>query len=412
MVGLDVHSKVIVACYLTTDEVTNESRHECAEFTTFKSGLRELAKWIKERGSPPAIMESTGIYWKGPRQILFNNGIKCIVVNARHIKKVPGHKTDIADSLWLAMVGRAGLVKNSFVPTPKFEKIRRLARLRQQINDELSRTKNRLHKILTECGILLSNVITDINGQSGRAMIEAIAKGMPPMEALQFASTRLKASPEDILRALDTELDDEDLFLIRSILQHVKQLEEKIRDYDRFLSEMLKEYQWALDLLQTIPGVDFLASAMIIAEIGLDMDEFGTADRLSSWAGMCPGNNESAGKRKATTTNKGNRYLRRILCEVANAASRTKSCYFEAKFKSLCIRRGRKRAIVAIGHNILRIMFYMLKRREVYRDSVIDYKSLVVKKNASRWIMNLRQFGYLKTSESGEVTLNSQMALK
>jgi transposase len=393
IVGLDVHSRQITACFLTTDE-SGENVTEFAEFRTFKSGIVALTNWIKERSPEAVIMESTGIYWKSPRDLLYNSGIKCMVVNARHVKNVPGRKTDIADSQWLAMLGRAGLLRASFVPTPEFSKLRQVSRYRQQAVTMLSSEKNRLYKTLTESGVRLGHVVSDLSGQSARRMVEAIIDGATPLEALALATTRLKASQDDILLALEGNVTETDQFLLKTILDHVKYLESEINQLDRKLLNDLKPCQSILELLQTMPGVDVMAAAMILVEIGPDMTEFGSADRLVSWAGMCPGNNESAGKRKSGRTTKGNGWLRRVLCEVANAAAKTQS-YFQQKFKNLVVRRGRKRTIIALAHKILRIMYYLISRKEPYKDRTVDYQALVAKKNAPRWIAALKKFNLL-----------------
>jgi transposase len=394
IVGLDVHSKVIAACYLETSE-TGDCKHELAEFSAFRRGLNQLANWIQERDCPVAIMESTGIYWKRPRNTLFNNGIKCLVVNARHVKNVPGHKTDMADAQWLALIGRAGLVRDSFVPTPTFEKLRQIARLRQQTRGELGRTKNRTRKALYEAGILLGNVVSDVQGVAVRKMIKIIIDGGSPEEALKAASKQFKASKEELLMSLEAEPTDDDRYVLRELLDSVTSLEKKVKSYDKAVLEGLSSYQEYIDLLVTIPGVDNMAAALIIVETGVDMDVFKSADRLASWAGMCPGNHESAGKRKTARTLKGSRWLRRILTEVANAAVKTKGCYFHAKYRNLCVRRGHKRSVVAIGHNIIRIIFYMIKNKEVYRDRIVNYNEMVAKRNAPRWIKQLSSLGYI-----------------
>jgi transposase len=398
IVGLDVHSKVIAACYLETPE-TGDCFHELAEFSAFKKGLNQLADWIKEHDCPVVIMESTGIYWKRPRNILFKSGIKSLVVNARHVKNVPGHKTDMADAQWLALIGRAGLVRDSFVPTPEFEKLRQIARLRQQTNGELGRTKNRMHKALYEAGILLGNVVSDVQGVAARKMIEIIIKGGSPEEALKAASKNFKASKEELLMSLEAEPTEKDRYVLRELLDSVKHLEKKVEGFDKTIQEGLSPYQEIIELLVTIPGVDKLAAALILVETGVDMNVFKTADRLASWAGMCPGNHESAGKRKTTHTLKGSRWLRRILTEVANAAIKTKGCYFQAKYRNLVVRRGHKRSVVAIGHNIIRIIFYMIRDKEVYRDRVVDYNEMVVRKNAPRWLKQLSRLGYISEAD-------------
>jgi transposase len=316
------------------------------------------------------------------------------VVNARHVKNVPGRKTDVGDAQWLATLARAGLLRGSFVPPMLLRELRLISRQRQKLVGQLASEKNRLHKVLTDGGIRLGVVVSDLHGQSARAMVKAIILGQPPNEVLQFASRRLKASREEIFDALQGELTDSHRFVLDELMRHIEEIEARIARFDARLLDELKAERNTLALLQTLPGVDLIGAAMLLVEIGVDMDAFGTADRLASWVGICPGNNESAGKRKSGRVRKGNLYVRRLLCEFAHAASRTKSV-FQSKFKSLIVRRGHKRAIVALAHKILRTIFFMIKRREHYRDSATDYEALSVQRNAPRWIKALTRFGFI-----------------
>ena len=272
--------------------------------------------------------------------------------------------------------------------------LRLISRQRQKLVGQLASEKNRLHKVLTDGGIRLGVVVSDLHGQSARAMVKAIILGQPPHEVLQFASRRLKASREEIFDALQGELTDSHRFVLDELMRHIEEIEARIARFDARLLDGLKDERNTLALLQTLPGVDLIGAAMLLVEIGSDMDAFGSADRLASWVGICPGNNESAGKRKSGRVRKGNLYVRRLLCEFAHAASRTKSV-FQSKFKSLIVRRGHKRSIVALAHKILRTIFFMIKRREHYRDSATDYDALSVQRNAPRWIKALTRFGFI-----------------
>jgi transposase len=340
------------------------------------------------------VMESTGIYWKSPYAALESVGIRATVVNARHAKQVPGRKTDVGDAQWLATLARAGLLRGSFVPPAKLRELRVISRQRQKLVSLLAAEKNRMHKVLTDAGIRLGVVVSDIHGQSARAMIKGILDGLAPDEVLNLASRRLKASREELYDALQGELTASHVFVLDELLRHIEELEARIARFDaRLLAELASEHN-ALALLQTLPGVDAIGAAMLLVEIGSDMSVFGTPDRLASWVGMCPGNNESAGKRKSGRIRKGNPYVRRLLCEFAHAASRTRSA-FQSKFQSLIVRRGYKRAIVALAHKMLRTLFFMLKRGEYYRDSATNYEQLSVQRNASRWIKALTRFGFI-----------------
>ena len=393
VIGLDVHQAQITACALI-EEPDGTTRIEQRQFGAFKRDRRELAAWVAGLRPDEVVMESTGIYWKSPYAALEAVGIRAKVVNARHVKNVPGRKTDVGDAHWLATLARAGLLRGSWVPPAKLRELRLMARQRQKLVGQLASAKNRLHKVLTDSGVRLGVVVSDLHGQSARAMVKAIIAGKPPHEGLKLASRRLKASREAIFDALQGDLTASHHFVLDALMRPIEAIEARITRFDARLLGELESERNTLALLQTIPGIDLIGAAMRLVEIGTDRDAFGSADRLASWVGVCPGNHESAGKRKSGRVRKGNPYVRRLLCEFAQAASRTTSV-FKSKFQSLVVRRGYKRAIIAIGHKILRTIFFMLKRREYYRDSAIDYEALSVHRNAPRWIKALTKFGFI-----------------
>ena len=393
VIGLDIHQAQITACALI-EESDGGSRIEQRQFGGFKRDRRELADWVASLRPDDVVMESTGIYWKSPYAALEAVGIRAKVVNARHVKNVPGRKTDVGDAHWLATLARAGLLRGSFVPPAKLRELRLIARQRQKLVGQLASEKNRLHKVLTDSGVRLGVVVSDLHGKSARAMVKAIIAGKLPGEVLTHANHRLKASRDEIFDALQGDLTASHLFVLDELMRHIEEIEARIARFDARLLAELESERNTLALLQTIPGVDLIGAAMLLIEIGTDMDAFGSADRLASWVGICPGNNESAGKRKSGHARKGNLYVRRLLCEFAHAASRTKSV-FKSKFQSLVVRRGYKRAIIAIGHKILRTIFFMLKRRKHYQDSATDYEALSIQRNAPRWIKALTKFGFI-----------------
>ncbi|AEK56784.1 ISAfe3, transposase [Acidithiobacillus caldus SM-1] len=371
---------------------------ERRQFGAFQRDRRKLAQWCASHRPDTVVMESTGIYWKSPYAALEKVGIQAQVVNARHVKHVPGRKTDVGDAEWLATLARAGLLRGSFVPPAQLRELRLIARQRQKLVGMLSSEKNRLHKVLTDGGIRLGVVVSDIHGQSARAMIQALIQGDSPESVLRLASRRLKASHEEILDALQGELTASHRFVLEEMLRHIEYLEARIALFDAQLLEGLEPQKKALELLQTLPGIDVVGAALLLVEIGDDMSVFGSADRLASWTGLCPGNNESAGKRKTGRTRKGNPYVRRILCECAHAASRTQ-CALRSKFQSLVVRRGHKRSIIALAHKMLRIIYLMLSHGTNYRDADTDYEALSVRRNAPRWIRKLIEFGYLSQEQ-------------
>lgn len=280
------------------------------------------------------------------------------------------------------------------MPPAKLCELRLISRQRQKLVGQLASEKNRLHKVPTDGGIRLGVLVSDLHGQSARAMVKAIVAGQPPHEVLKLASRRLRAGREELFDALQGELTDSPRFVLDELMRHIEEIEARIARFDARLLEGLAREQNALTLLQTLPGVDRIGAAMLLVEIGADMAVFGGADRLASWVGICPGNNESAGKRKSGRVRKGSRYVRRLLCEFAHAASRTQSV-FQSKFQSLIVRRGHKRSIVALAHKLLCTLFFMLKRGVHYRDSATDHEALSVQRNAPRWIKTLIRFGFI-----------------
>jgi transposase len=392
VIGLDIHQAQITACAIVAasdGQVSVEHR----QFGAFKRDRRALAEWVAAMGPDQVVMESTGIYWKSPYAALEAVGIRALVVNARHVKQVPGRKTDIGDAQWLAMLARAGLLHGSFVPPAKLRELRLIARQRQKLVGMLASEKNRLHKGLTDAGIRLGVVVSDVHGQAARAMTRALLAGQSHTEVLALAG-RLKATREELFEAFQGELTASHIFVLSEVLDHIETLEARIARFDAALLDGLADEHNTLVLLQTLPGVDIIGAALLIVEIGTDMTAFGRADRLASWAGVCPGNNESAGKRKSGRARKGNPYVRRLLCEFAQAARRTQSA-FKSKFDSLVVRRGHKRSIIAIAHKLLRTIFCMIQRQQPYHDTSVDYQALSVKRNAPRWIKILRQYGYI-----------------
>jgi len=391
--GLDVHKMVIVATVLLTQE-DGEIRKETREFRTFRKHRRQLVRWLNRFGIELVVMESTGIFWKSIFETLETAGIKTCVVNARHVKNVPGRKTDVMDSEWLATLARAGLLKPSFIPPKDLRELRLIGRHRMKLHSMLAGEKNRLHKILDDAGIRLSGVVSDINGISAKEMVTGLIENKPVDELVLCARGRLKAKAEELRDSLSESISERHKFLLQKIQNHIQHLEQEIREMDDYLFAAMTPYQEQWSIMQTLPGVDKFSAAMLIIEIGTDMEQFGNSGQLASWAGMCPGNNESAGKRKSGRARKGNRSVRRILCEVANAARKTNS-QFKGKYQGLVIRRGHKRAIIAVGHKILRVIYSMLKNNQPYWDPEIDYEALTVKRNAPRWLRALKKYGYL-----------------
>ena len=393
VVALDVHQAKITACAIIEHD---DGRTEIAkrDFGAFKRDRRALAQWALEMAPEVVVMESTGVYWKSPFAALEAVGIVAWVVNARHVKAVPGRKTDMADAQWLATLARAGLLRASFIPPVQLRQLRLVARQRQRLGGMLSAEKNRLRKVLTDAGIRINVLVADIHGASARAMVKALIAGKPMHEILDLKG-RVRASREELFESLSTEqFSAVHAFVADEIMQHIEQIEQRIERMDQYLLDGLQAMQPQLNLLQTLPGIDRVGAAMLLVEIGADMSVFGSAERLASWVGICPGNNESAGKRKSGRIRKGNAWVRRLLCEFAQAAARTR-CALKAKFESLAVRKGHKKSIIALAHKMLRTIYAMLASGTHYQDRSVDYEALTVARNAPRWLKMLRKHGFI-----------------
>lgn len=388
-VGIDVHLHSIVVCIIVGDIGATPEIHQ-RQFGGFKRDRRAMAEWIASFHPDCVVMESTGIYWKSPYAALEQHGIHACVANAHHVSKVPGRKTDISDAQWLAMLARSGLLNGSFIPPAALRHLRLIARYHARLQSMRAAEKNRSLRVLADGGVRLSVVVSDPHGVAAGNMTQVLLNDGTPEQAVRLAG-RLKAEHDQIIAALDGELTPVHRLVLQKMRDHIAWIEQAQKELETQLLEGLAPYAWALDLLMTIPGIDRLAAAKLVVETGADMAVFMTPSRLASWAGLCPGNNESAGKRKNGKTAKGNPYARAILCQVAHAAVKS-PCYFREKFRSLRVRRGHKKAIVAIAHKIIKVAFIMLSRHIPYADKSADFEQLAVKRNAPRWIRQLKKY--------------------
>jgi transposase len=318
-------------------------------------------------------MEATGVYWK-PVWAVLEDEFDCLLVNARHVKQVPGRKTDVSDAAWLCQLLEAGLLRRSFVPPKPIRSLRNLTRYRKAQIAERQREANRLHKILEDTGIKLDCVASDILGKSGRSMLEALCRGTTDPDVLaKLARGKLRAKLPQLREALEGRFAAEHALIVSAILTHLDFLDEQIALLSQTIAEALTPFAPAVELLSSIPGWDRRTAEVVIAEIGLDMSQFPTAQHLASWAGVCPGNNESAGKRRRAGTRKGSKWLGMALTEAALAASRTRGTYLNAQYQRLRPRRGHKRAIGALRHSMLIAVWHMLRTGELYDDLGPDF---------------------------------------
>jgi transposase len=365
--GLDLHKKRVVTCLIVPGP-DGTPRKEVRTFGTMTEDLLALADWLAQAGCTHVAMESTGVYWK-PVYNLLEGRFELLLVNARHMKAVPGRKTDVKDCEWLADLLRHGLLTASFVPDRPQRELRELTRYRTALVQERSAEINRLQKTLEGANIKLASVATDIMGTSGRQMLAALVEGTTDGAVLaQLAQGRLREKLPALEQALTGRMGVHQRFLLARQLAHISFLDEQIEQVSAEIAERLRPFQELIDRLDVIPGVGRRIAEVVIAEIGTDLTRFPTAGHLASWAGMCPGNNESAGNRKSGTTRKGSPWLRMALIEAAQAAARTRNTYLMAQYRRLAARRGRKKALVAVGHTILVIAYYLLTRQTDYQD--------------------------------------------
>src|SRR5215469_2922167 len=370
--GLDVHKATVAAC-VRTPGTGRTRRQEVRTFGTTTADLLALRDWLCAHGVTHVAMEATGVFWK-PVYYVLEDEFTLLLVNAAHVKQVPGRKTDVADCAWLAQLLEHGLLRSSLVPPRPIRDLRDLTRLRKSLIQERTRVANRLHKVLQDSGIKLSSVATKVLGLSGRAMLNALMGGTTDAEQLaELARGRLRSKLPALRQALVGRFRPHHAFLVGRLLAHIDYLEESIIEISGRIAESLGPFGTVLERLVSIPGVGRRTAEVLIAETGADMSRFPTAAHLSSWAGMCPGNDESAGKRRSGKTRRGNPWLRDALVEAGNAASHTKTTALAARYRRLMHRRGHRKAIVAVGRSILEISYYIFSRATTYQELGRDY---------------------------------------
>jgi len=370
--GIDVHAKTLVVCLIKNGAKTIRT------FSTMTDDLLTLLDWLSEEGCTHVAMESTGVYWRPVYNILEGN-VEVMLVNAHHLKKVPGRKTDVRDCEWIADCLRHGLLTASFIPPPEIRELRELTRYRTSLAGELTRIANRIQKVIESGNVKLGQVASDALGKSGRAMLAALARGETDTERMaNMAHTTLKHKKTELRRSLEGRLTDAQRWVLSDLLQRYEETERAIKRVTERIDEEVRSSRdpfvgEAIELADELPGIGKQLAQNVLAEIGVRMAVFPSARHLSSWAGISPGNNESAGKRKSGKTTKGSPYLRRALVEAAWAASHTKSSYLSAQYHRLASRIGKKRALVAVAHSILVILYHLLSKREHYCDLGLHY---------------------------------------
>lgn len=392
--GLDVHSKSVQACVRRKGQ-EGRVHHEVRTFGTMTCDLLSLGDWLASEEVTHVAMESTGVYWK-PIYNILEGRFTLLLVNARHIKNVPGRKTDVKDCQWLAQLLQCGLLQGSFIPDRPQRELRDLTRQRAQLVNEKSAVANRVHKVLEDANIKLGTVATDILGKSGRDMIRALIGGeKDPREMAELARRQLREKIPQLRLALEGQVTDHHRFLLGELLDHLEYLEGQIERFSRRIEEVSRPFEEAIQEVARLPGFEQRSAENVIAEIGADLVPFPSAEHLSSWAGVCPGNNESAGKKKSGKTRKGSRWLRVALTQAAWAASKKKGSYFQAQYRRLAGRRGKKRALMAVGHSLLVVIYHILKDRTEYKElGAAHFDNLNCKRLVPYLVKRLENIGY------------------
>jgi transposase len=402
--GLDVHKKTVVACVLTPDGQGGWGQ-EVRTFGTMTVDLLALSDGLLACGCTHVAIESTGDYWKPVFNIL-EGTCEVLLVNAQHVKAVPGRKTDVKDAAWLAELLQHGLWRASFIPPVAQRELRDLTRYRSTFSQARVTLINRVQKLLEEANIKLAAVASDIMGVSGRAILAALLTGhVDPQALAELAKGRLRSTRDQLASALEGRVKPHHRFVLTELLSQIDSLDETIARFEAQIQAICGPFEEAVALLDTIPGVARRPAEMIVAEIGTDMTRFPSADHLASWAGVAPGNHESAGKQASGKTRKGNRFLRTTLVQAAHAAARTRGTYLNAQYRRLAARRGKKRAILAVAHSMLVMAYYMIQRREPYHDAGADFfDRLQPEDTARRLVKRPETLGYLVTLQSAQQT--------
>jgi len=369
--GLDVHKKTVVAC--VREQRGGKAEHEVRTFGTTTKELEVLSAWLAERQCTHVAMEATSVYWK-PVWYVLEEHFDLVLANASHIRNVPGRKTDVSDATWIADLLAHGLITASFVPETAIQEMRTLTRTRKQLVRERSRHVLRLHKVLETANVKIGSLVSDLLGTSGRAIVEAIAGGeTDPARLIALTTGRLRASRESLQEAVRGRVTDHHRFMLRLHLDQVDAVDKAIETLDEEVGKAIEPFRDSVEQLKSIPGVSNIVAHVLVGEVGTDMSRFPTAGHLISWAGLCPRNDESAGKRRSTRLRKGDNWLKTTLVQAAWAAARKKGSYLQAQFLRLRSRRGPKKAVIAVAASILTAAYHMLKDGTFYEDLGGDY---------------------------------------
>jgi transposase len=392
--GIDVHKKMVVACLLTVNEA-GELKKDIRTYSTMTVDLLKLLDWLLTHGCTHVAMESTGVYWK-PLFNLMEGQLEVLVVNAHHLKAVPGRKTDVKDAQWIAELLQHGLVRASFIPPAPQREVRELTRYRSSLVEERARTINRLQKVLEDANLKLASVVTDVLGVSGKAILQALLAGEEQADKLaDLGRGRLRNKREQLEQALTGQFKEHHRFMLMQHLSHIDYLDELVEQLNAEIEKRLASLAKELELLDQITGVNQRIAEIVLSEIGSDLSRFPTDKHLTSWAGICPGNYESAGKRLSGKIRKGNKRLRQALIEAAHGAARSKDTFLGELYRRLARRIGKYRAMVAVAHRILVIIYHILTKGEAFKELGAGYHDEKSRERVERGLVRrLEKLGY------------------
>lgn len=389
--GIDVHKKVIVAC------LVNGGEQELREFGTTTSEIKSLANWLTESGCEMIAMESTGVFWKPLYNLFELMDLNAIIVNAAHMKALPGRKTDVKDAEWIADLLRHGLLKASYIPSREQRELREITRYRKSLTEERTREVNRLQKILEGANIKLDSVVKDITGKSARKLLQRIIDDdiSDSEEVSKLVHGRMRPKLDQIVASIEGITTPLQRKLLAQIIDHIDDLNRRIGELDKLVQEYMTEYESAIEAIDEIPGIARCSAEVILAEIGTDMSRFPSAAHLCSWAGVCPGNYQSAGRRKHGKTTKGNKALKTILTQCAKSAKTVKSSYFSAQYQRITARRGKNRATLAVAHFMLIAIYHILKNKTAFLDLGSNYyDSFNQDRKINSYLKRLKSLGW------------------
>ena len=391
--GIDVHKNKLVACLKIKGK-----KNVIKEFSGQTEDIKSMANWLLENNCEKVAMESTASFWKPLVNIFEMTNLDYTVINARDYKNLPGKKTDVLDSEWIADLLQHGMLRDSYIPTREQRELREATRYRKSLTQERTRGLNRLQKMLEGANIKITSILSGVLGGTSRNLIEYVLENDEDItieKANELVTTRIHAKLEDVVRAMEGIITPFQKTMMKEVIKHIDELTERIKEMDNLIDEYMKDYEKSKKKLEKMPGLGKRSAEIILAEIGQDMTRFPTSGHICSWAGVCPGNNESAGKRRSGKTRKGNKILKSTLVECAQSAVRRKDTFFYAQYQRIAMRRGKKRATLAVAHSILIAIYYMIKEDKEYQDLGADfYNKFNKEKKANAYMKKLKELGY------------------